>query len=833
MSDIDLSDDVQLASHVAQLIDGCEKHADDQEKSRQPALEYYDGIMTDTPFEAGRTGVVSHDLRAAIKKIMPTIMRTLLSGDKIVEFEPAGPGPDKELQAQQATDYMNHVVVPEAGVEGALYDAIFDALVVKTGILKWRAYNRREATVQQYTSQSDAQLLGLGGEDGVEIADLVSEPETDAVALAENPAALRHSFSLRRVVDQVDVRLEAIPRGSFLIHPTADSIEESPIVGERQVVTRSELVSRGYDRDLVASLAAYAGRDHEESDNLARKGEDWSDERMQTAAAMEEVLLHEVYVRLDLDGDGIAELHKVCMAEGSSEEGAGPVVLDREPVAEAPYAKVIAEREAHQFEGRSLAEDVVPIQKIKTGLVRQTLDNLVWANNPTPVVDGGALTTQGIEAMQNPSFGKIVEAEAGRAKDAVQFLTVPFVGEKSFGMLQYLDEELRERTGVTDQSGGLDPEAFQNMTATSVQLMAESGIAQAEMIVRSLSRGIRKAFKGLLRLVIAHSDRERAVRLRGEWIDYDPRHWDVDMDCVVNVGLGAGSKERDLAVLQMVHGLQEKLLAAFGPDNPYVKPEQVFNVLDKITETAGFPDVKPYFTRPDPQEVQARLQAEAQKPSEHDEKVQLEQMKAQAKAQADMAKAEIEARFKRMEMDHQIQLERIKAEQQAAAAAAKEEAQARWNSKEQEFKAQLDAATAERDLALKREQMAADTALRREQIAADERQNALNQSVKMRIEAAKLPPEMQGGLGGFADQLDASVNARPILSDIAAIKDSLAAITEALTRAETEKAAPRQILRDEAGQIIGAQVVMPDGTTIVKELQRDEHGNAVGSRVLH
>ena len=803
-TDIDLSDDLALASHVAQLIDGCEKHADDQEKGRQQALEYYDGIMADMPFETGRTGVVSHDLRAVIKKIMPTIMRTLLSGDKIVDFEPAGPGEGKELQAQQATDYMNHVVVPEAGVEGALYDAIFDALVVKTGILKWRAYNRREATVQQYTSQSDAQLLGLGGEDGVEIADLVSEPETDPMALAENPAAMRHSFTLRRVVERVDVRLEAIPRGSFLIHPAADSIEESPIVGERQIVTRSELVSRGYDRDLVAGLAAYAGRDHEETDNLARKGEDWSDERLQTAAAMEEVLLHEVYVRLDLDGDGIAELHKVCLAEDGGDEGTGPVILDREPVAEAPYAKVIAEREAHQFEGRSLAEDVVPIQKIKTGLVRQTLDNLVWANNPTPVTDAGALTPQGIEAMQNPAFGKIVEAEAGRAKDAVQFLTVPFVGEKSFGMLQYLDEELRERTGVTDQSGGLDPEAFQNMTATSVQLMAESGIAQAEMIVRSLSRGIRKAFKGLLRLVIAHSDRERAVRLRGQWIDYDPRHWDVDMDCVVNVGLGTGSKERDLAILQLIHGLQEKLLNAFGPDNPFVDAEQVYNVLEKITETAGFPSATPYFKRPNMAEIEQRLAAEAQ---------------AQAAAQAQVPSA----------FEQTMQLEQMRAHFQAQAATAKEAAQAKYNAQEQQFRAQLQAASAERELALKREQM-----------AADERQNALNQSVKLRIEAVKAAPGTEAELLALADQLEAPTQAGPIEAALKDLSKTQAALSEALTQISAQvaavaahQAASRNLVRDDKGQIVGAQVMLPDGATITKELLRDDQGKPLGSRVVH
>ncbi|MFK5283058.1 hypothetical protein ACI3PL_26165, partial [Lacticaseibacillus paracasei] len=74
------------------------------------------------------------------------------------------------------------------------------------------------------------------------------------------------------------------------------------------------------------------------------------------------------------------------------------------------------------------------------------------------------------------------------------------------------------------------------MTATAAAMVNESSIARAEMIVRNLARGgIRKAFKGLLKLVIAHADQARTVRLRGQWVEVDPRVWDAGMDCVVNV----------------------------------------------------------------------------------------------------------------------------------------------------------------------------------------------------------------------------------------------------------------------------------------------------------
>lgn len=106
------------------------------------------------------------------------------------------------------------------------------------------------------------------------------------------------------------------------------------------------------------------------------------------------------------------------------------------------------------------------------------------------------------------------------------------------------------------------------------------------------------------------------------------------MDCKVNVGLGAGSKERDLTVLQLILGLQKEILASIGADNPFVKPNQLYNVLEKITETTGFPSAEPYFTKPNEEEIAAKLQQEG--PTEAEKKLQaqmqLEQMKASAKS---------------------------------------------------------------------------------------------------------------------------------------------------------------------------------------------------------
>lgn len=665
MEDKELREQANLTSYIAKLVDACEQYSSSQEAQRQRSLEYYNGEMKDLQAEDGRSQAVSKDLRGTVKKLMPSIMRTILSNDKIVDYEPVGPG--DEDSAEQATDYVNHVVIPECGAEQAIYDAVFDALLVKTGILKWTAYKRTKTKIYEFTNQPSSALLGLEGEDGIEVIEEESRPETDEVILQQDPDARRHDFKLRRTEENIDIRLEAIPRGSFLIHPDSDSIEDSLMVGERQVMTRSELISRGYDKDDVYDLSTHDGKDSD-SDESSRQGDDWTDIKSTKSKAMEEVLIYEVYVQLDQDGDGISELYKICFGEGSESESSKHLILSMEAVSEAPYADVVAEREAHQFEGRSIAEDVMDIQRIKTALLRETLNNIYWQNNLSPALDSSKLTESGLNAAYNPQFGQPIDLKPGaNVNEAIQWMTVPFVADKSFSMMGYLDDVIRDRTGITDQSGGLDPEAFQNMTATSAQIMSDSGVAQAEMIIRSLARGgIRKAFKGLLKLVIAHSDQPRTVRLRDEWVEYDPRHWNIDMDCTVNVGLGAGSKERDLSVLQLILGLQRELFAQAGPNNPYVKPNQLYNVLEKITETAGFPSADPYFTQPNEQEIQALAQ-QGSGPSETEQKIQaqmqLENVKAQAKSQIEEAQMNADLQVKQAELEKDTQLQILKANQ--------------------------------------------------------------------------------------------------------------------------------------------------------------------------
>ena len=104
MADTTAMTDEELLALVDGLIAQCVAYDDEEMRhNRVRALEYYRGEMRDLPAPEGRSSAVSKDVRAAVAKLMPSLMRTFAGGDKVVEYVPRTP--QDEAFAAQATDY--------------------------------------------------------------------------------------------------------------------------------------------------------------------------------------------------------------------------------------------------------------------------------------------------------------------------------------------------------------------------------------------------------------------------------------------------------------------------------------------------------------------------------------------------------------------------------------------------------------------------------------------------------------------------------------------------------------------------------------------------------
>jgi len=661
-------DQGRYASIVADLITECESYRRERAADRIRSMQYYDGAMTDLPNEEGRSQVVSRDVRAAIKKVLPSVVRTILGNDKVVEFEPMSEG--DEEKAEQATDYMNYVVLPESDGREAIQDAMHDALLLRNGIIRWWHDERQVIKVTHHTGLDDMTFSQLVAADDVEV--LEHSPRIENVQqmdpMTGQPVTMQmpvHDVKVKRAEPVRKIRLSAVPLEQFLIHPDAIDLDDALLVGLNERLRRADLIAMGYDRDVIDSLPAANGADMEGEEEEYQRRREFADVT-ETERTLQEVDYYEIYVRIDKDDDGIPELRRVVMAGGTGQEH----ILDDEYWDEVPFGDISCERRPHQWEGASVADDVMEIQRVKTVLLRQTLDNLYWQNMAQPTVQEGAIENP--EAVLNPQFGLPIRVKRGvSVADAVQFNRVPFFAEQSFGMLGYLDNEMADRTGINDASSGMAPDALQNTTAKASAMIEAQGIGQTELIVRTLAHGLKRVFKGLLKLVIQHQDKPRSIRLRDKWVQFDPRSWDANMDATVNVGLGAGTRERDMMMMGQIIGLQEKLVAVLGTDNPFVTPDNVHKALVAMTSAAGIKSPDMYFTQPDPQDIERRKQEDKAKLTPEQEKaqaqMQIEQMKAQMHMQMKQADMEVQTNKERAQMEADLQVKMAEMEKNAIA----------------------------------------------------------------------------------------------------------------------------------------------------------------------
>jgi len=157
------------------------------------------------------------------------------------------------------------------------------------------------------------------------------------------PVPILHDVRVTRRMPKGRVKVEALPPEEFLIDRRAKSIRDAAFVAHRRVVTVSDLVAMGYDYDEVSRMSS-------DTDDLDSNVERYTRNPALNDArgdrsdpAMKKVSYIEAYIRVDRDGDGVAELRKVCVA------GVGNKILSDEPCDFAPFAAFSPDPEPHDF----------------------------------------------------------------------------------------------------------------------------------------------------------------------------------------------------------------------------------------------------------------------------------------------------------------------------------------------------------------------------------------------------------------------------------------------------------------------------------------------------
>lgn len=651
------------------------------------AINYYYGIMDDLPPADGCSSVVDHTVAVMVDNGLAAILKPFVSADEVVSFEPRGEE-DVEMAAQ-ATEYVNYVINCDNPGFLILHDWFKDALLTKVGIVKawW------EDTSKVVVKPSIIDALE------------VERAREDPGYMAENDNG-DGTFTIDQSYEDQDgrIRVVNVPPEEFLISPYVRTIEEAHYCAHRPSnMTRSDILemSSSYDTPedwakIVDDLPAFAHGKGDEVRSTARyRDEQWMQGTTDSIGAdksQDIIGLLDEYVRVDYDGDGVAELRRVIRVSNT--------ILLNEKVDDNPFAILCPVPMPHKVYGRSVADQSMEGQKVSTAILRQTLDNLYKTNNPRPIVGQRALApgTSTMDALLDSSPGAAIPAADITQLD---WMVVPFAADKSFGMLEAIAQNVEEQTGIQRKGNGLNAEALKKNspdTATQAAIDENSRNERAEMIARIFAEtGVKRLFKLILKLLVAHQPKARIIRLRNKYVEMDPSGWNSEMDVNISVGLGIGNKAEQIQQAQMV--VETMAEVAQSPFAHLIDSEKAYNALKRLFTAAGIKNVNDFVVEPQkgpdgkviepekgPDPEMAKAQAQ----------MQIEAAKLQAKAQADQAshQAEMVKMQARHELEQntamaKIQLEQVKAQAEAELAQQKAAFEAELATQKANFEAMM------------------------------------------------------------------------------------------------------------------------------------------------
>lgn len=760
---------------------------------RAEALDRYHGRPYGNEME-GRSSVVSRDLSEAVDWAMPAIMRIFTASGAIAEFDPVSA--EDEPQAEIETAYVNQVIMKDNAGWLVLHDAIKDTLLLKNGYVKhwWEETEKIEEPKYRGLAIEEVQRLMQDLQaDGAEV-EIKAQEEHQIMGGQGSMSVYDIDLKIKRMKGKVCI--EAVPTEEIRVsRKCRGSLQDSPFVEHVTLKTRSDLREMGMPADFVDNLPSYASYNLTSSQRVSRDSvsdETTSYGQAHNDSSMDEIEYCEAYIKVDWDGDGIAELRRVVTV--------GKQIPDGDEwntsIPEVAITGFVAKRVPHRHIGESLYDDLADLQLIKTTLMRQLLDNIYSTNNNQWLVNervnladfmvslpGGVKRIEGMEPVQS----------------AVQAITAQPIIQQILPVVDYIDGIKESRTGISKSMTGLDPDSLNDVTKGAFMENMNRASQKVEMITRLIAEtGVKEMVLRVHSLLLRYQDKQRIMRMKGKYVPVNPQEWQERTDLTVKVGLGTGNDEDRQRKLMMVADLLMKMLAPQG----MVDAKHAFALFSDIAKALGFDTPDKYALSPDSPEFQQKMANPPPNPV-----VMAEQAKAQAQMQIEQGKAQAQSQIEQLKAQAKLQEVQANLELQASNDAR--------DSEREQMKAVFEAQLAEKQLELDKYKIDME-------IAATDRKAQLESDTRIEVARMGHQATIDATEGAVVDQSVDRVGQvlSPIMQQIEGVQQLASAMHERMMAPR----APKKIIRDPAsGQVLGV-----DEGGVFTPVQRGQDGRIEG-----
>lgn len=569
----------------------------------------------------GHSTVISSDVQDVVEADMPSHIRTFLGSDDILTFEPLNPNNERDkIEADEKTAMVNWVIRNQKGSFKLIHDWIKLAEIKKFSALRYDWTEEEKVLERKYHGLDEAEAANIKlmmlEEDQREDTDIdldLEEQDDDGINL---------EFKIKTIKKYV--KITPIPSDNFIISRGAMHKDDAEIIGDDTLVQRGDLIAMGFDEDKVKDLVSYqVGYARNQSygyyDNDRKRVADVND------PASDLILVSTRCIKIDKDGDGIAERRKIIYS--------GHTLLEDEPFDHVNYAILSTILMPNEAIGKSRGEITIKGQEVKTALVRGMLDNTYRVNSGRVVVN---TTNTNVDDVLTQRANGIIRTK-GDVRMAVAALETPYVADKTLQVIQYMDFARAQRTGTLMASQGLNADTIGNETATRFNGVQDEGAAKTELVIRVIAEtGMKDLFEGVAWTLMHYQDTKTEITVLGKQMTVNPSMWRYDHGTVSSVGLGAADDESLINNLSGLLSIHQQLKAV---GSPLTDDKKQFNILSKLTRAMGQRDVSIFFNDPEiPEQVllaqyeQLLTLAEQQKAAleQQNPLAQVEQIKAEA-----------------------------------------------------------------------------------------------------------------------------------------------------------------------------------------------------------
>ena len=556
----------------------------------------------------------SRDIKTTVDWMIPNLCEPFIGSDDPVDIK--GVNVDDDENAKKIQQLIKYQLMRKNSYPMFL-DAIWrDALKLNYAVAKvfWKRDEKR-TRYEFLMSKDDMRSIAILQE--AELAgraEVVSQKElkgaSDLVVVAFDAIEVSANHPIVQYMSPSELRFT----------PDARTVQEAKFKAHRKIVSGDYLKRKereGIYSNVEKAMEEFDGSaKYDEYDtnknkdllNIATKLQD--DDK-----ASQKFELYEAYVSVDYNNDGILE-DLIVHAVGDT-----PIRIAENELGFAPFFVAYAEVDPVQVfnENESFSENLLQQQDLKTAIFKQIITNTAKNNAPRTYVN------------QNVDIDALISGdEYILVDDKNDPRASVFSGEQlaispmAMQIVEYAQNEIEAQSGSTRYNQGLDSNSL-NKTATGIQAIMGSAEKRMKHMARVFSETfVLPIMKYLILLNQKYLDDEQMFRLANENITIRKEDLDIDCDLVINVGLGAGTREAQINYLMILIGQLYPQLAQVG----IVNENSWYEVVKDLLEKMGIANASNYLIDPNSQEgQQAKQQAQQAAQAQMQAQMQLEEMK--------------------------------------------------------------------------------------------------------------------------------------------------------------------------------------------------------------